>query len=273
MKIREQLTFEPLKIIHNTLDDALLREGRRTIWGDLSPGKEGLERAELNQIPYTYGLFIQSKDGKAVDSLTGGVGRMAGSPADRYGQLELRAAVDAFLIGAGTLRADWTVGAPFEQELIERRRREKGDDAPLNVFFSASGDFPADAPVFQQPEIKTALFVTGTAADKVADLRKSTPDVTVVGTESPLREMWRELWRRGIMTIGFEGGPRLMGLALNERLVHELLLTHSPQLLGGTGPSFADTESPLEGTRVEPIFLGLDASSNLLFERSRVIYD
>jgi riboflavin biosynthesis pyrimidine reductase len=272
MKIRELLSFEPIKVLYNSFDDAPLRAGRRTIWGELSPDAVSLERAEQDQVPYTYALFIQSADGKVIDSLKGGVGRMAGSPADRFGQLELRAAVDAFLVGAGTLRADWTVGAPLEHELMERRKKEKGNIAPLNVFFSASGDFPIDAPVFRESEIKTALFVTEAAAHRLEELRALSPDVTVVASVSPLREMWRELWRRGIVTVGFEGGPRLMGLALKERLVHELLLTRSPLLLGGTGPGLAAVEEPLECARTELLFLGLDESSSLLFERSRVIY-
>jgi riboflavin biosynthesis pyrimidine reductase len=272
MKIKD-LSFEPITVIYNALDDDALREGRRSIWGDLSPRRAGLDRAERDQVPYTYGLFIQSKDGKVTDSRTGGVGRMAGHAADRFGQLELRATVDAFLIGAATLRADRTIGAPAEKELIERRREEKGNIAPLNVFFSASGNFPADAPVFHEPEIETALFVTEAAAGKLGELKELTPDVVVVGSGSPLKETWRELQRRGIMTIGFEGGPKLMGLALKERLVHELLLTHSPLLLGGTGTSFAAIGESLEGTRTEPLFLGLDPTSRLLFERSRVIYE
>jgi riboflavin biosynthesis pyrimidine reductase len=218
-------------------------------------------------------LFIQSSDGRTVDTLHGGVGRMSGVPSDRFGQLELRASVDAFLIGAGTLRADWTVGAPLVAELIERRHKEKGNAAPLNVIFSASGDFPANAPLFHEPEVETALFVTEAAAGKLDALKELSADVTVVEGVSPLREVWRALWRRGIVTVGFEGGPKLMGMALKERLVHELLLTRSPLVLGGTGPSFAAVEEPFEGIRTSPIFLGLDESSHLVFERSRVVYE
>lgn len=272
MNNREQ-AFEPIKVLYNKLDDVLLRGGRTTIWGDLSPDEEGLEKADHAQVPYTYGLFIQSQDGRVIDGLEGGVGRMAGNPADRFGQLELRAAVDAFLIGGGTLRADRSIGAPLLPELVVRRKTDKGDVAPLNVFFSASGDFPVDLPIFQDAEIKTALFVTGAAADKVDKLKRLTEDVTVLNTESPLPEMWHELWRRGIVTVGFEGGPKLMGLALARRLVHELLITHSPLLLGGPGPSFAAIDKPLEGIRVDRVFLGIDESSQLLFERSRVIYE
>ena len=265
--------FEPITVLHNRLDDALLRDGRTTIWGDLSPDDEGLERADHAQVPYTYGLFIQSGDGRAIDALEGGVGRMAGNPADRFGQLELRSAVDAFLIGGGTLRADRSIGAPLLPELVVRRKAEKGNVAPLNVFFSASGDFPNDLPVFQDEEIRTALFVTGAAAEKVDQLKQLSEDVTVLNTESPLPEMWHELWRRGIVTVGFEGGPKLMGMALAHRLVHELLITHSPLLLGGPGPSFAAIEKPLEGTTTDRVFLGLDGPSQLLFERSLIVYE
>jgi len=265
--------FEPIEVLYNKIDDVLLREGRTTIWGDLSPDEGGLERADHAQVPYTYGLFIQSRDGRVIDGLEGGVGRMAGNPADRFGQLELRATVDAFLIGGGTLRADRSIGAPLLPELVVRRKTVKGNVAPLNVLFSASGDFPEDLPVFQDEEIKTALFVTGAAAEKVAQLKTLTEDVTVLNTESPLPEMWHELWRRGIVTVGFEGGPRLMGMALSHRLVHELLITHSPLLLGGLGPGFAAIDRPLEGMTTDRLFLGLERSSQLLFERSRVLYE
>ena len=268
----QRLEFEPITILYNRVDDAVLRQGRRTIWGDLTADAEGLVRAEQDRVPYTYGLFIQSKDGKVNDSLKGGVGRMSGQPADRFGQLELRAWVDAFLVGGATLRADRVIGAPLEPELLERRRKEKGSSAPLNVFFSAFGNFPEDAPVFRQPGIRTTLFITDVAADRRPELWKLTPDVVVVSSEVPLRAVWNELWRRGITTIGLEGGPKLMGLALQERLVHEILLTHSPLVLGGTGGGLTAIEEPLQGVRTELLFLGLDESGQLLFERGRVVY-
>lgn len=198
---------------------------------------------------------------------------MAGQPADRFGQLELRSTVDAFLVGAATLRADRTIGAPLEKELIERRKKAKGNVAPLNVFFSATGNIPAEAAVFREPSIRTMLFVMEGAEARVGELKKLTPDVYVVGSESPLTDTWNELWRRGITTIGFEGGPTLMGLALKERLVHELLLTHSPLLLGGLGTSLSAIAEPLQRTRSEPVFLGLEESSGLMFERSRLVYE
>ncbi len=272
MEIKE-LVFEPITVLYNTVDDEALRKGRKTVWGDLTPGREGLERAEQDQLPYTFTVFIQSKDGKVIDSLAGRVGRMGGVPVDRFSQLEVRAAVDAFLVGAGTLRADRTIGVPFEKELIERRKREKGNIAPLNVFFSASGDFPEDAAVFRQPDVEVAVFVMERAAARVEQLKRLTPDVTVVSDESPLRDTWRELWRRGVVSVGFEGGPTLLSHALQDRLVHELLLTHSPLILGGTGPGITSIGEPLQGVRTEPLFLGFHEPSRLLFERSRVIYE
>lgn len=273
MTDRRDLTFDPITVLYNRREDEILRRGRRTIWGDLAPDEEGLMRAEHDQVPYTFGLFIQSKDGRAVDSLQGGVGRMSGVPSDRFGQLELRASVDAFLVGGSTLRADRTIGAPVLRELLQRRRKDKGNAAPLNVFFSASGDIPADLPVFWMHDVKTAIFITERAAHRANELRVLTKDVTVVSVETPLKDVWNVLYRRGIMSIGFEGGPKLMGMALKERLVHELLLTHSPLLLGGAGPSISGLNSPLNGVRAEPLFIGLDESNNLLFERSRLVYD
>jgi riboflavin biosynthesis pyrimidine reductase len=268
----KKLEFEPITVLYNRRDDEILRRGRRTIWGDLTPDEEGRIRAEHDRVPYTYGLFIQSKDGRAVDSLVGGVGRMSGVPSDRYGQLELRANVDAFLIGGATLRTDRSAGVLVMPELVKRRQRERGDFAPLNVFFSSSGDIPGDLPVFWMHDVRTAVFVTERAESRAKELRMLTKDVTVVGSEHPLREVWNVLYRRGVMSIGFEGGPKLMGMALRERLVHELLLTHSPLVLGGSGPSFVATETPFERVRTDPLFIGLDESTGLIFERSRVSY-
>lgn len=272
MKIK-RITFEPVTILHNTIDDEALRRGRRTVWGDLTPSRAGLEKVEQDQVPYTYAVFIQSKDGKVIDTLAGRVGRMGGEPVDRFSQLEVRAAVDAFLVGAGTLRADRTIGAPFEEELLERRKREKGNIAPLNVFFSDSGNFAADAPVFGEPDVPVALFVTERGAARLGELKRMAPDVTVVASSSPLRDTWTELWRRGIVTIGFEGGPTLLGLAFKEQLIHELLISHSPLVLGGSGLSLTGAGEPLEGTRAHTVFLGLHKPSGLLFERSRVTYE
>lgn len=266
-------TLRPIEVLYNAVDDALFRQGMATVWGDLTPDGKARVEADRDGVPYTYALFIQSEDGRVIDSLKGGVGRMAGQAADRFGQLELRATVDAFLIGGGTLRADRAVGTPHYPELVERRLREKGTVAPFNVIFSASGRLPRDAPVFRTEAVEVALFVSDAAEVGVAELKELTPDVTVVDGDRPLREMWRALHQRGIRTIGFEGGPLLMGLALRDHLVHELLLTHSPMVLGGSGAGFADIEQPLEGVSVEPLFLGLQQSSGLLFERSRVVYE
>ena len=267
------LAFDPLRVLHNEIDDQELRRSRRTIWGDLTPPAAARSAGAANGLPYTYALFIQSKDGRTTDSLDGNVGRMSGVPADRFGQYELRAYVDAFLVGAATLRADRAVGVPAERELLERRRREKGNSAPLNVFFSASGNIPADSSVFREPEVDVALFVTEAASDRVDQLRRLTPDVVVVQGDAPLRGVWRELGRRGVETIGFEGGPKMMGLALRDGLVHELLLTHSPLILGGPGTGFADIVEPLVGITTRLLFLGLDESTGLLFERSSLTYE
>ncbi len=127
--------------------------------------------------------------------------------------------------------------------------------------------------MFREPDVPVALFVTERGAERLDELKRLTPDVTVVAHASPLREIWTELWRRGIVTIGFEGGPTLLGLAFQERLVHELLITHSPLVLGGTGAGLTGAGEPIQGTRAHAVFLGWHKPSGLLFERSRVTYE
>src|SRR3954451_4747163 len=83
----------------------------------------------------------------------------------------LRARADAILVGDNTVRLEsehvWTAEHIFPDDAASWRalRRQEGRAAvPLHVFLSLHGDIPADAAVFNQPDIPILIATTADGA-------------------------------------------------------------------------------------------------------------
>jgi diaminohydroxyphosphoribosylaminopyrimidine deaminase/5-amino-6-(5-phosphoribosylamino)uracil reductase len=135
-----------------------------------------------------------------------GEGQWITSPAARADAMQLRARVDAILIGAQTLRADnprLTVrGVP-------------GARQPWRIVVTRSGDLPASAHVF-------------------TDAHR---DRTLVFRGKSLRAVLRELGRREVTSVLIEGGGRVLGDAFDRRLVDRVHFYLAPLLCGGPIPA------------------------------------
>jgi riboflavin biosynthesis pyrimidine reductase/pyrimidine deaminase RibD-like protein len=126
---------------------------------------------------------------------------------------ELRASVDAILVGAGTVRADnprLLVRSP------ERRaaRAARGEpDSPLRVVVSGSGNLDRRAAVFTAEGAETAVYS---------------------GSGRPLDfgELLDDLGRRGVRRLMVEGGASVLTRFLAEDLADELQLSVAPFLIG-----------------------------------------
>ncbi|MGH6654562.1 MAG: dihydrofolate reductase family protein [Actinocrinis sp.] len=124
---------------------------------------------------------------------------------------ELRASVDAILVGAGTVRAD-------NPRLLVRsaQRREarvvRGESAsPLRVVVSGSGELDRDAAVFTAEGAETAVY-SGRPVD--------------------FNEMLADLARRGVRRLMVEGGASVLTRLLALDLADEIQLSVAPFLLG-----------------------------------------
>jgi diaminohydroxyphosphoribosylaminopyrimidine deaminase/5-amino-6-(5-phosphoribosylamino)uracil reductase len=146
-----------------------------------------------------------SLDGRL--STAPGEERWITSAASRRHARELRAKVDAILIGAKTLRAD------------NPRLTVRGAGAarqPWRIVVSRSGSLPREAHLF---------------TDRFADR-------TIVSKAS-LDAVLREAGEKEITSVLIEGGGEILGQALDQRLVDKVQIYLGPVLIGGPIISFA----------------------------------
>ncbi len=154
--------------------------------------------------------FVIAKCGMSLDgrlSLPPDEARWITSPASRRHAQQLRAQVDAILIGAGTLRAD-------DPRLTARSR---GAKQPWRIVLSRSGVLPRQARLF------TDRFATR----------------TIIHSGKTLEAVLRELGKKEITSVLIEGGGEILGQALDQRLIDKVQLYFGPVLSGGPVVAFA----------------------------------
>lgn len=171
--------------------------------------------------------FVIAKCGISLDgrlSRPPGESRWITSAASRRHAQQLRARVDAILIGAETLRVD-------NPRLTVRGLR--GAKQPWRVVLSRSGALPRRAHLF---------------TDRFAAR-------TIVYRDKNLETVLRELGEKEIMSLLIEGGGDILGQALGQRLVDKVQLYLGPVLTGG--PSVAFAGAGVAATRDAPRLKGV----------------
>jgi diaminohydroxyphosphoribosylaminopyrimidine deaminase/5-amino-6-(5-phosphoribosylamino)uracil reductase len=153
------------------------------------------------------------------------------SPASRRHAQQLRAHVDAILIGAETLRTD-------DPRLTARVR---GAKQPWRIVLSRSGVLPRRAQLF---------------TDRFAAR-------TIVHGEANLDVLLHELGEKEITSVLIEGGGEVLGQALDQRVVDKVQLYLGPVLTGGPivafpGMGAASTEQAFRLERVRYERIGQD---------------
>jgi diaminohydroxyphosphoribosylaminopyrimidine deaminase/5-amino-6-(5-phosphoribosylamino)uracil reductase len=155
--------------------------------------------------------FVIAKCGMSLDgrlSPAPGAKRWITSAASRRHARQLRAQVDAILIGAGTLRAD-------NPRLTVRGAR--GTKQPWRMILSRSGSLPGKAHLF---------------TDRFANR-------TIVCNAGSLDIVLRDAGEKEITSVLIEGGGEILGQALDQRLVDKIQLYLGPVLIGGPIVAFA----------------------------------
>lgn len=155
--------------------------------------------------------FVIAKCGMSLDgrlSSAPGEERWITSAASRRHARQLRAEVDAILIGAKTLRAD-------NPRLTVRGARAARQ--PWRIVMSRSGSLPREAHLF---------------TDRFADR-------TIVSKARSLDAVLRDAGEKEITSVLIEGGGEILGEALDQRLVDKIQLYLGPVLIGGPIVSFA----------------------------------
>ena len=173
------------------------------------------------------------------------------SPEDFAEVDEVRAGVDAILVGANTVRADNPRLLVRSAEHRRSRVARGLPESPTKVALSGGGQLDPAAAFFTTGDTERLVYVPG-AALPAATARLGAV-ATVVGAGDPLdvTALLADLAGRGVARLLVEGGGMVHTLFLTAGVVDELRLAVAPIFVGDqAAPRFARAgEFPWRGER------------------------
>jgi diaminohydroxyphosphoribosylaminopyrimidine deaminase/5-amino-6-(5-phosphoribosylamino)uracil reductase len=164
----------------------------------------GFNRWITSRMPWVIVKFAQSLDGRITRRP--GENQTITGPAAHHRVQELRATVDAILVGAETVRTD-------DPRLTVRGIPDARQ--PLRAIVTRTGNLP-----------KTARLFTDEHKDR-----------TVVFQNQSWRDVFAELGQREITRCLVEGGSNVLGQLFDEGWIDEVWSFTAPILVGGDKPS------------------------------------
>ena len=194
-----------------------------------------------------YANFVTSLDGRIAVTGAGDVSRLPEgltNPRDWRLFQELQAHADCLVTHGGYLRAlaSGTLGNVLQvgpgagSEDIARWRAAQGMSAqPAVAVVSASLDFFLPRSLTEHRQPVHVLTTEAAPRDRVAALRAAGCEVVVLGA-SPLvrcRDAAAALGERGYRRLYLQTGPKMMELAVRDRMLSRLYLTIGHRLVGG----------------------------------------
>jgi riboflavin biosynthesis pyrimidine reductase len=192
--------------------------------------------------------MISTVDGRAT--LAGRSGPLGGA-ADHALFHGLRGAVDAVLVGAGTVRAE-RYGRMIADSARRALRRERGlREEPLACIVSGRLELDADVPLLREPDAHVVIVTSSPASLPDTDARVEYVRAERSGSLQLAAALIELRERFAVELVLCEGGPHLAGQLLAEGLLDELFLTLSPKLAGGE-PSAGGALRVLAGAELQP---------------------
>lgn len=195
--------------------------------------------------PYTVINAVSTLDGRAA---LDGKSSTIGSAADRAIMRNLRCAVDAVLVGAGTLRAE-NLDLNVPEELIQRRREKGLQYQPISIILAGDSALPKGHKLYEQqnliimgpPSLQDKQLPSGASYRALPDLHGNGR----VEIGDVLRLLKGEF---GVGRLLVEGGPTVNHSFLSGTHVDELFLTLAPGISGGgDAPNVVSGTKPLPG--------------------------
>ena len=153
------------------------------------------------------------------------------SPTDLDRVDEVRASVDAILVGANTIRRD-------DPRLVVRSPARRAARAaagrppdPMKVTITRSGNLDPESRFFTVGDVTKLVYA---ASGVVATASAALPAATVVDAGDPpeLTRILGDLRNRGVRRLMVEGGGRILSWFVSERLADELHLVIAPRFVG-----------------------------------------
>lgn len=166
---------------------------------------------------------------------------------------ELRAKIDAVMVGIGTVLTDDPVLTV----------RHVGGENPIRIVVDSLARTPSDARVLDE-SAETIIGVTTRAEDGEKErLQSKGAEVIIVGDEEvDLIQLLDLLKKRGIEKLLLEGGSTLNWSMLHQGLVDEIRIAIAPRIIGGR-----EAKTLVGGVGVEKITDGI----TLEFEDSKIV--
>ena len=196
------------------------------------------EAADLNEVhrkyiqtgkPFVILKTAMSLDGKIAT--TSGESQWITSEASRRWGHEVRDAVDAILVGRGTVARD-------NPALTTRLQNKEGQDA-TRIVLDSQGRTRADARIFN-PDSEAGVIVAVTSeapSENINALEKAGAEVLTVpaapGNQVCFRRLMEILGKREITSVLIEGGSEINASALAAGVVDKVMCFIAPKLIGG----------------------------------------
>ena len=206
--------------------------------------RAGVARAR----PHVMLNMVATADGRAT--VAGRSAPISGR-ADRALFHGLRTAVDAVLVGAGTVRTE-RYGRLIVDQSRRQLRRDRGmQEEPLACIVSGRLALDSDIPLLAEPAARVVVLTSSAAsltptAAHVDYIRTHTDGV--LDLPAALGELGSAF---AVQSVLCEGGPHLARQLLACGLVDELFLSLAPKLAGGE-PAGGEALRILAGAELEP---------------------
>ena len=164
-----------------------------------------------------------------------GASRWITGEAARHEVHRLRHAVDAIMVGIGTVLQD--------DPLLTTRLPDRQGVNPLRVVVDSTLRLPCEAQVVAvTPDCRTLVATTARAAeDRQRHLRDRGVEIVCLPAYDDgrvhLDALLQHLGERGIASVLVEGGATLSAACIQSRLVDKVLFFVAPKIIGGDGVS------------------------------------
>ncbi|WP_174590044.1 RibD family protein [Methanocella conradii] len=135
-----------------------------------------------------------------------------------------RTEFDAIMVGSNTIKIDNSI---LTNRLVDGK-------SPIRVVPCSDASIPLDSNVLNR-DAPTIIVVSRRAdAQKVQKIREKGADVMVCGDDRvDLSLMMERLVERGIKRLMVEGGPTLIWLLIQRRMIDHIVLIQIPYIIGG----------------------------------------
>lgn len=246
---------DPNPLVDGSGIDFLREHGLEVVVGILRDECEEIIRPFVKRITRGIPWMIM----KAGISLDGKINYARGNSGWITGKQSLaevhrmRDRVDAILVGSGTVRVD-------DPSLTTRIQGKDGKD-PIRVVIDTHLRLPLNSSVYHlKSEAPTWVFCSNdTSAEKIAELKELGVVVELVSPADnglDLMQVMEALGKGGVCSVLVEGGARLHGSLLKEKLFDGACLFYAPLFAGDDGVSLIEGYS-VQGRPSAPRLAGV----------------